>query len=359
MNAIAIIPKKPHSAHLRSVPDLTLEQKNQILIKGIRTGICGTDIEIHTGFYGEPPEGSDFLILGHESFGRVARVPQPGSKFKVGDLVVRSVRRPCLKRCLPCGKGQSDRCLTGDFSECGIKGRHGSLTEYYLEEEEYLVLLPPTLESVAVLTEPLSFVHKVTRRAKALLNADAWPPQTALVIGCGTIGILQTLVLRSMGVDVRVVARSPYGNRKSKIVEKAGAVYLSSKGNPLEKVLEPSYQAHLIVEASGNALMVPQAMKFLARSGVLCLTSITGGHSNTETSWDRINVDLVLGNKLIAGVVNSNIGDFEEARFLLEAFERLWPGLLEKMITKRVDFETFPHAFERDPDDIKVTIEIP
>ncbi len=359
MISIAINPREPHSAHLRETPDPTLEGENQVLIKGIRTGICGTDTEINDGLYGEPPRGSDFLILGHESFGRVARIPHSNSRFKVGDLVVRSVRRPCPQGCLGCRKGQSDTCLTGDFLECGIKGLHGSLTQYYLEEEEYLVPLPPELESVGVLTEPLSFVHKVTRRAKELLGSDLWPPRNALVIGCGTIGIMQTLVLRSMGVDVEVVARSPSGNRKSKIVEQVGARYVSSNGRPLGKILDPDLKAQLIVEASGSASMVPEAMPFLARCGVLCLTSITGGHSNTQTSWDAINMDLVLGNKIVAGAVNSNITDFKEARRFLQTFEHLWPGLLEKMITRRVDFDTFPQAFERDPQDIKVTVEIP
>ena len=357
MFSLAVTPRKFSSLHLRQIPDLVLEGKDEILLKGIRTGICGTDLEINEGLYGEPPRGSDFLILGHESFAKVARVSGSHSRVKVGDLVVRTVRRPC-PACRSCQQGRSDQCLTGDFLECGIKGLHGSLAEYYLENEAHLLTLPLSLEPVGVLTEPLSFAHKITRRAKIFLQ-DLWPPKKALVIGCGAIGIFQTLILRSLGSEVTVVARSPRGNQKSEIVEKTGAFYYSVKDKSLKDVLGDRFQAGLIVEASGHAERVPEAMGLLDKCGVLCLSSITGGHSQIPTSWDTLNIDLVLGNKIVVGVVNSNREDFQEAVKLLEHFDRLWPGLVGRMITKKVNFETFAHAFERGSQDIKVTIEIP
>ena len=47
-----------------------------------------------------------------------------------GDLAVLMVRRPCPHDgCAPCRRGRPDFCITGDFTERGIKGAHGYMTE--------------------------------------------------------------------------------------------------------------------------------------------------------------------------------------------------------------------------------------
>ena len=359
MLSLAVHPGQSNTVHVQEVPTPALQKEGEVLIHGIQAGICGTDREINEGLYGTAPAGSEFLILGHESFGEVVSTASSNSKFHLGEKVIRIVRRPCPQGCLSCRVEQSDHCLTGDFLECGIKQRHGCLVQYFVEEEKYLVPVPPAAESVGVLMEPMSFVQKVTRRAKIFLGEFLWPPKRAVVVGSGTIGILQTLVLRSLGVEVYTVARSPRGSRRSDIVERAGAKYLSAGDRSLKETMGPHFQANLIVEASGSAGRVPEAIELLAPGGVLCLTSITGGHLFSKASWDEINFNLVLGNRTIVGVVNSNRSDFEQAGRSLESLQNLWPGLPEQLITKQVDFDSFLQAFQNDPQEIKVAIRIP
>jgi threonine dehydrogenase-like Zn-dependent dehydrogenase len=91
MRAITLDPGTPDSAALEEVPEPGTPE-GAILVDGLALGICGTDAEMVRGDYGEPPPGSDRLILGHESLGRVAEAPD-GSGLAPGDLVARPRHR--------------------------------------------------------------------------------------------------------------------------------------------------------------------------------------------------------------------------------------------------------------------------
>jgi len=97
MKAIAVFPGKPHSVHLADLPKPALEdipEGRGVLVKVLRVGVDGTDREINAAAYGAAPEGYDFLVLGHESFGQVVAVGPQVTEVQPGDYVVATVRRP-------------------------------------------------------------------------------------------------------------------------------------------------------------------------------------------------------------------------------------------------------------------------
>ncbi len=141
----------------------------------LEVGICGTDKEICRFEYGTPPEGSDYLIIGHESLGEVVEVGPAVEYLKAGDLVVTMVRRPCTHpECRPCRTGHQDFCSTGDFTERGIKGRHGFMAEYVVDEAEYMHVVLPACREVAVLVEPLTIATKALTQALKVLQRLPW-----------------------------------------------------------------------------------------------------------------------------------------------------------------------------------------
>src|SRR5215204_5005706 len=97
MKAIAVSPGRPGSAHLADLdmPSVTdVPNGRGVVVKVLRVGVDGTDREINAAEYGAPPPGFDFLVIGHEGFGRVEAVG-PGVTFlRPGDYVVATVRRP-------------------------------------------------------------------------------------------------------------------------------------------------------------------------------------------------------------------------------------------------------------------------
>lgn len=180
MKAIAVVPGKRDSAHLLEVnkPSAAdIAGGRGVLVQMLRAGVCGTDREINNAEYGTAPEGFDHLILGHENLGRVADIGSNVTEFKVGDLVVATVRRP---------RGQSiyDRIGEQDFTteteyyEHGISRLHGFMAEFYAEDAEYLVKLPTTLNEVGVLLEPLSIIEKGLKQASDIQERlKIWRPK--------------------------------------------------------------------------------------------------------------------------------------------------------------------------------------
>ena len=79
------------------------------------------------------------------------------------------------------------------------------------------------------------------------------------------------------------------------------------------------------------------AMQVLGHNGVLVWTSITGGTASTEVPSDKINIDWVLGNKLLLGSVNANREHFEMGIRDLALGEMMYPGVIERILTNPVD----------------------
>ena len=96
MKAIAVTPGVPDSARLVEMPAPDVSDVpggRGVLVRVLRVGVDGTDKEINAAEYGAAPEGSDFLVIGHEGFGQVEAVGPNVTEFKPGDYVVATVRR--------------------------------------------------------------------------------------------------------------------------------------------------------------------------------------------------------------------------------------------------------------------------
>ena len=355
MKAVAVVPGTRDSLHVRSDAPDPVPGKDEALVRVVEAGVCGTDIEIHQGLYGEAPAGSEFLILGHENLGVVESAPA-GSIVAAGDLVVSTVRRPCPERCRPCVSEQNDMCLTGHFKERGIRGLHGFMSERYAESPHYLVKLPPHLHRFAVLMEPMSVVQKGIQQALAIQQRLAWDPRRAVVLGAGPVGILAAAALRLRGLEVHVSALEPQGSFKDTHLREAGIAYVSAAHTPIASLAAKLGPIDVVFEATGATAVVAPAMQILGPDGICILSSVTGGEKKVQIDLATWNREMVLGNRLVFGTVNAGRLHFEMGRRDLEAIEELLPGWLERLITRRIPFTDAPQALHRTPDDIKTVL---
>ena len=335
MKAIAVFPGQPNSMHLTELPQPSLDEVpggRGVLVKLLRCGVDGTDKEINAAEYGQAPEGYDFLVTGHENFGRVEAVGANVTELKPGDFVVATVRRP--------GSSIYDKIGTYDMTtddvyfERGINLRHGYLTEYYVDDPEYIVMVPKGLKQIGVITEPLSVAEKGVLQAYEIQRRlKVWRPRKAAVLGAGTIGLLATLILRLRGLEVTVFSRKPRPYLNSDLVEELGGRYVSLEKMSL-KESAPMYGPYdIIYEATGFAPLVFEAMQVLGKNGVLILASVTGGMHTTQVPSDMINLDFVLGNKVMVGTVNGNREHFEAAVRDLAMAQAQYPGWTERLLT--------------------------
>jgi len=338
MKAIAIIPRKANSIHLRDVPqpDLAWVANGRgVLVKIIRVGVDGTDKELQAGEYGAPPPGDDYLIEGHESFGRVQAVGDHVTELAAGDYVVATVRRP--GHSLYDQIGESDFTSDDVYYERGINLLHGFLTEYYVEQPEYLVRIPPGLKDVAVLLEPTSIVEKgIAQAFEIQRRMKLWHPRRALVMGSGSIGLLAAMALTVRGIEVTVLGKDRKPFRNSDLVERLGAFYESDDVLPIEQAAKQRGPFDIIFEATGYSPVAFECMRVLGKNGVLILSSVTGGTRTTTVPSDEINLGFVLGNKVMVGTVNANRTFFEMGveDMALATAERA--GWLASLITDRV-----------------------
>ena len=355
--AIAVHPARPHSLQRTSIA-LPPPGPSDVLVDVVRVGVCGTDREIIRGDIGHAPEGSELLVIGHEVLGRVNAVGEAVSDLAPGDLVTATVRRP--DGCAACQAGQPDMCLWLGYTERGINGAHGFLAQQFVEAREHIIPVPAALEATGVLVEPLTVVEKAVRQAQLIQRRMAyWAPKTAIVTGAGPIGILGSLLLRSLGIEVYTVARTPAPNTPAAVLAKAGAHYVSTREEPLMDLARRVGPVDLIIESSGSSRVVLDAMQVLGNNGVLVLLSLTGGDHHFEVPADAINTSLVVGNKVVVGSVNADAIDFTNAVEHLAQFDELWPGLAASLITTRLPFDTPLEAISaKATDGIKTVIEM-
>ena len=339
MKAIAVKPRHPHSVHLAELPKPKVSDVSNgrgVLVKVLKVGVDATDREIDEGLYGAPPPGYDFLVIGHESFGVVEEVGPNVRHVKPGDYVSCTVRRPggsIFDRI-----GRSDITSEETYYERGINLLHGYMTEYFVDDAEFVVLMPASIKHLHVLAEPMSVAAKAVQQAyEAQRRLHVWNPKVAYVTGAGQIGLLTTLILRLRGVEVYTIARGPKPNLKAEIAEGLGATYISKQQTPLAELAKQTGKPDLIIEATGSSATAFECMSVLNLNGAMVWTSITGGQKKTEVPSDKINLEWVLGNKLLLGSVNANFRHFELGIADMAQGEIFYPGVIRKILTHPVN----------------------
>jgi glucose 1-dehydrogenase len=339
MKAVAVLPGKPNSVHLAELPRPKLSDVPDgrgVLVQVLRVGVDGTDKEINAAEYGQAPSGCDFLVIGHECFGKVVEVGPNVTELSPGDYVVPTVRRPggsFYDRI-----GQYDMTTDETYYERGINLRHGYLTEYFVDEPEYIVKVPQGLKHVAVLLEPTSVIEKgIIQAYEAQRRLKVWRPRKAAVLGAGTIGMLAAMSLRMRGLEVTSFGRNPAPYTNSDLLAEIGARYVSTQDLSLTAAVARYGPFDLMFEATGFSPIVFEAMECLGKNGALILSSVTGGGRNVQVPADMINLGFVLGNKVMVGTVNANREYFEAGVYDLSRAELEFPGWLSKFLTHPVD----------------------
>jgi len=338
MKAVAVIPGTPNSVHLTDTPMPKVSDipgGRGVLVKVLQVGVDATDREINEALYGNPPTGFNYLIIGHESFGQVVEVGLDVKDLQPGDLVSCTVRRPGTS--IYDQIGRNDVTSEETYYERGINLRHGYMTEYFVDDVEFMVKVPKKLKHLGVLSEPASVCAKAIEQAYlAQQRLQVWRPQRAFVLGSGQIGILASMMLRLRGLEVYTLARGKGPNRKSEIVAAFGANYISTQEQSMVGLAKAVGKPDLIIEATGNSTIAFQAMEVLNLNGVLVWTSITGGNHSATIPADKINLEWVLGNKLLVGSVNGNRYHFEAGITALAQAELTYPGVTERILTHPV-----------------------
>ena len=368
MRAVAVFPGA-HEVKVIEQQEPQISEPDQVMLRMLDIGICGTDKEICTFEYGTPPPGDDYLVIGHESLAEVVAAGSAVERFQTGDLVIPSVRRPCFHSgCLACRSGHQDYCYTGDFRERGIKEAHGYMAEYIVDRERHMNLVPPDLREIAVLTEPLTIAQKALSQISWMMQQrPPWlDPQTpaeergrglsALVLGIGPVGLLGAMAMVSAGFTTYVYSREVPPSPRIDLVTAIGASYVSTQAATFTELAEGVGNIDLVYEAVGHSHFALQALRVLGTNGIFVLTGVPGLQAFIEADPARLMRDMVLKNQVLLGTVNAGAEDFASALRNLDLFRRRWPDAVQTLIAGRYPPEQATELILGRPAGIKTVI---
>ncbi|KZN24394.1 glucose dehydrogenase [Haladaptatus sp. R4] len=324
---------------------------DEVLVRTLQVGVDGTDHEVIAGHHGGFPAGDDHLVLGHEAVG-VVEDPN-GTAFKQGDIVVPTVRRP-----LPDGpteyfeRGEPDMSPPEDVIERGITGGHGFMSEYFTSPAEFLLPIPDELAKWGFLVEPISIAEKAIELARASRSAFDWQPESALVLGNGSLGLLTTAMLTESFDRVYCLGRRDRPDPTIDIIEELGATYVDSRETPVSEIPGVYEPMDFIFEATGYPKHAFESIDALAPNGVAALLGVPDEWT-FEVDGGALHRELVMHNKALVGSVNSGYRHFEAA---IETLSGLPEWLLDDLVTGIFDSSNVEEAFADDETTIKTAV---
>jgi len=291
---------------LADVPPPPLPGPRWARVRPRLSGVCGSDLATITA-HGSPyfsPFTSTPFVFGHEVVGDVVEVGAEVTRVAAGDRVVLAPPLHCEvrgieERCGPCRAGATGHCThvtRGDVS-AGIQTGYcadtgGGWSESLVAHEVQLHGVPEGMsDEAAVLVEPFSCcLHAAERGA---------PPDdgTALVIGCGTIGLLTIAALRATGRTCRIVAVARYPHQRER-ARMLGADEVVGSGRQRREALAALLSAELhrpeigppvavggadvTFDCVGSGATLDDGMRFTRAGGRLIVVGMPGLASGVD-----------------------------------------------------------------------------
>jgi L-iditol 2-dehydrogenase len=253
---------------MREVPDPRIEAANDVLIRILRVGVCGSDVHYYTtGRIGAQVVRYPFAV-GHECAGVVEAIGPEVSHVKVGDRVAIEPAMPCFE-CDQCRAGRAHTCRKLRFLGCPGQA-DGSLSEFIVMPEHCCFHLKDetTLEE-GVVSEPLAIGVYACQLAGDLKGTRIG------ILGSGPIGFSVLLPARAQGagkvymtdkIDARLAMVKAAGADWTGNVDQIDAVAAIAAEEPL--LLD------YVFECCGQQEAVDQAVQMLRPGGKLVMIGI-------------------------------------------------------------------------------------
>ncbi len=360
---------------LRDVEPPKLPSPRWVRVRPLLSGICGSDLAVITAENSLllSPLTSTPFTFGHEVVGEVVEVGDVVTKVRVGDRVVIEPALSCFVReidppCSRCAEGNYACCerLTEGVISAGVQTGYcrdtsGGWSDELVAHEWQLFRVPKELENdVAVLTEPFSCALHAVLRA---LSYSSTKPETVLVLGCGTMGLLTIAALRILERSLnkspsQIVAVAKYPHQKDWAI-KLGANEVMPKDNQTykrlsdltnAKVLQPELGKptvlggfDIVFDCVGSKSSLEDAVRWTRANGVL---AVVGMPAEPKVNWTSIWFKEIRVVGTYAYGVEDWLGlkvrTFELALQLLKENSSLFKGL----VTHRFPLTRWRHAVQ-------------
>ncbi len=312
------------------VPDPVITRPDEVKIRMLALGVCGSDIHYYTqGRIGSQEVKFPFTV-GHEGAGIVAETGSEVKKVKPGDKVA-------IEPSLPCGK--CDQCLTGRSHTCrrikflGCPGQaEGALSEYIVMPEANCLKLPVNLNADhGSISEPLAIGIYSVKKSGGVRGLKIG------ILGFGPIGMSVMLAAKADGAG-KIYVTDKIGERLS-IAAKENADYT---GNPLTDNIVENIRSQesdgldVVFECCGQQEALDQAVDLLKPGGKIIIAGIP-----EFDNWS-LNVENTRRRELMIQFIRRQVDCTETA------IEMMHTGLIDvsNMTTHRFPFSGTKEAFD-------------
>ncbi len=315
----------------KGVGDLVLEQRpvpcakdpDDVLLKIINVGICGTDVKIMEGKHHFRPN----TVLGHEFCGEVVEIGSHVKHVKLGDRVAIDNNIRC-GFCTFCRMGLTSQCVEIKENAIGVM-RDGGYAEYCLVPEKQCYVLPDEIDNITG-----SQVETLATVINGMNHLQMLPYDYVLILGFGPIGYLFAQFARNIACKLAVTEIDPF---RISVAKQCGLTVWNPQVDNIEQnITDFTYgrKADIVIEATGNAL--EQALRCVTPGGKVLPfgmdSSITATVIPNEiTRWATKIIGLYLGQNTMVPAIRV----FQEKRLNMGPF-----------FTKKIPLERGLDAFD-------------
>ncbi|WP_298852768.1 alcohol dehydrogenase catalytic domain-containing protein [uncultured Ruegeria sp.] len=276
--------------------------RDEVLVRILRVGICGTDIHIFNGHYAAENLP---MVPGHEFTGTIAALGEDVTGLSLGAPVVVDMNIGC-GTCFWCRRNEILNCP--EMQQTGIT-MDGAFAEYISVPARLVIRAPDDVSAeILALTEPLACVVRCARKANITFG------QSVVVLGAGPIGNLHVQLLRTIGAAPIIVADLS-DDRVNMALEAGADVGVTDPATLEEAVLKHTdgRGADVVIESVGLPVLYQQAIRLIRKGGHIAAFGIT-------SAGETLPVDIlqvILQENSIKGSVAGMGQDMHDALTLL------------------------------------------
>ena len=284
----AVFVEKPYEINVIDIDKPIIKNNNEVLIKVLCGGICGSDIGIY--------KGTNSLatyprIIGHEFGGIVEEIGDSVKKIKVGDYVAVDPIRSC-GHCYACTHDRHNVCNT--LEVVGVH-RDGGFSEYVTAPEENVYVVDTTKvdKKYLCLVEPYSIGEEVNARGRTTKG------DIVLVLGSGPIGIACMQVAKAKGAFVMMT--DLFDERLDRAKKMGADVVINVKKENIEEIIAKNTNnegVNLVIDSVCSPSSFEQAVSYTSPAGRVVLLGLIDKPSQiTSVSIVKKELD-VIGSRL-------------------------------------------------------------
>lgn len=263
---------------LEQVPDASLREDTDALVRVTRTGLCGADL---FPFHGHTPGFEDGTILGHEFVGVVESVGGAVSRLRPGERVVSTSTISC-GTCPHCRADRPSQCLERAlFGYSGVyqrlDGGQAELVRVPFAERSLFVVPDAVSDDAAVFVADM-----LPTGYNAVKRADLDPGDVVAVLGCGTVGLMAVLFARR--VARRVIAVDGVPARRELAASLGAEAVAPDEAADAVAVATGGIGADGVIEAAGTPAALTAALSLVRGLGTV---SVVGAHFEPDFPLDN------------------------------------------------------------------------